>query len=93
MNKAEKNSPANKNRYSLPEVESHYRKENYMLIGGGFLAVILGFILMYVSPENAGKADVIYSNANTTIPVLIILTGFGVTAFGIMKKPKNQEKA
>lgn len=54
-----------------------------MLMGGGFLGVILGFILMY------GPHEGLYSVMRTSVPVVIILAGFAVTGYGIMKKPKD----
>ena len=68
----------------IPEVTNPYKKDNYLFMGGGFLLVIVGFILMY------GPHEGIYSLMRTTIPVLLILGGFAVTGYGIMKKPKEK---
>ena len=62
------------------------QKQNYMFLAAGFLLVIIGFVIMYVKEENHGNADVIYSFGKTTLPVLVIMAGFVVTGFGIMKR-------
>lgn len=57
-----------------------------MFMAAGFLLVVLGFIVMYVGEDGRGKSEVIYSFSKTTLPVLLILIGFTVTAVGIMKR-------
>ena len=66
-------------------------KRNYIIIGAGAVLVLLGFLLMYVGEEGRGKAEVIYSFSKTTLPVLLIMLGFGFTGYGIMAKNKKEE--
>lgn len=63
-----------------------FAKQNYYLMGGGFLLVLIGFFVMYVGVEDRGNSDVIYSFGKTTLPVIFILLGFLVTGVGIMKR-------
>ncbi len=81
MNKNSDTKTTGKNPVQIPFV-----KQNFMLMAAGFLLVIIGFIIMYVSPDNHGKSEVIYSFGKTTLPVLVIMLGFAVTGFGIMKR-------
>ncbi|MFY0672444.1 MAG: DUF3098 domain-containing protein [Bacteroidia bacterium] len=67
-------------------IQIPFVKQNYLFMAGGFLLVIIGFIFMYVSEENHGKSEVIYSFSKTTLPVIFIMLGFAVTGFGIMKR-------
>jgi hypothetical protein len=56
------------------------KKENFIVIGCGFALIILGYILMY-GTEN------IFSFSKMGLPVIVILTGFGIQIYGIMGKP------
>lgn len=67
-----------------------FQKQNYLFLAAGFILVIIGFFIMYVSKENHGNPDVIYSFGKTTLPVLFIMAGFVVTGFGIMKRFKTE---
>jgi Protein of unknown function (DUF3098) len=69
-----------------------FGKENYMwmLIGLGVIA--LGFFLMAggrSSDPKAFNADEVYSTTRITIAPLLIIAGFIVEIFAIMKKSKN----
>jgi len=57
-------------------------KQNYILMAIGFGLTVLGYILM-VGTEN------IYSFGNTTMPVILIMLGFVVVVYGILKRPKQ----
>lgn len=74
-------------------VQIPLRKKNYMFLAAGFALVALGFVLMYVGPENHGNYKVIYSFGKTTLPVLLIMAGFAVTGFGIMKRFNTEAQA
>jgi len=67
-------------------IQIPFVKQNYMLMAAGFGLVIIGFVFMYVSKDNHGKSEVIYSFSKTTLPVILIMLGFAVTGFGIMKR-------
>ncbi|MBC7934377.1 MAG: DUF3098 domain-containing protein [Rhizobacter sp.] len=74
---------------SNPEL---FGKENYMwmLIGAAVLA--LGFFLMAggksVDPKIFNK-DEVYSTTRITIAPILIIAGFIIEIFAIMKKPKT----
>ena len=76
---------------SSTAVQIPFVKKNFLVIAGGFAFVVLGFLLMYVSQDNWGKAEVIYSFSKTSLPVLLIMIGFVVTGFGIMKRFPGEE--
>lgn len=85
---SDKNTAAPKAEKSK-EVEIPFVRKNYLFMVGGFVLVIIGFLFMYISPEGRGKSEIIYSFSKTTLPVLIIMVGFVVTAVGIMKRFKQ----
>ena len=69
-----------------------FGKDNYMwmLIGVGVLA--LGFFLMAggkSSDPNVFNKDDVYSTTRITIAPLLIIAGFVIEIFAIMKKPKS----
>jgi len=69
-----------------------FDKENYMWAIAGFVLVFLGFYLM-----SGGKSanphefhyDEIYSFQRITLSPIVILIGYGVEIYAIMKRPKQ----
>jgi hypothetical protein len=59
-----------------------FGKENYMLMIAGIVVIIIGFSLM------AGKEDIFSSTKLTVAPIVVIL-GFVIELFAIMRKPKD----
>ena len=80
---------ANKNK---PEPAFLFDKENYMWMIGGVALIFIGFMLM-----SGGKSanphefhyDEIYSFRRITVAPIVILLGFFIEAYAIMKKPKE----
>lgn len=79
----EKNQHASKNHL--------FGKENYIWMLAGLAVLALGFFLM-----NGGKSldpkvfntDDVYSTTRITIAPILIIAGFIIEIFAIMKKPK-----
>lgn len=76
-----------------PAREFLFDKENYkwMMIGLGL--IFLAFFLMSggKSPNpNEFKYDEIYSFRRITLAPIMLMLGFGVEAYAIMKKPKEK---
>jgi hypothetical protein len=59
-----------------------FNKTNYQLMLAGLLTIIIGFVLMY------GKED-IYDFRKTTLAPMVVILGFVIEIFAIMKKPKK----
>jgi hypothetical protein len=70
-----------------------FDKENYkfMLIGIGI--IILGFILMSGGGSDDPNVfnEEIFSTRRITIAPILVLIGFGVEIYAIMKKPQSKE--
>ena len=71
-----------------------FHKDNYMLMLAGLIVLAIGFLLMAggKSPDPAKFDDnVIYSARRITVAPAVIMLGFIIEIFAIMKKPKASE--
>ncbi len=69
---------------------------NYLLMIGGVLLIVIGFILMSGGGSTDPKvfnASELFSAQRMTVAPLLILTGFVVEVFAIMLKPKQKTEA
>ncbi len=69
-----------------------FGKENYRILIAGVAIVIIGYILMIgggSDDPNQFHADEIFSTRRITVAPIVILAGFVVVLFGIMKKSKD----
>lgn len=70
-----------------------FGKENYMWMLVGLAVLALGFFLMAggkSADPNVFDPKEIYSTTRITIAPLLIITGFVIEIFAIMKKPKQR---
>ncbi len=76
-----------------------FDKGNYMWMFIGLACVLLGFIVMSggKSPDpHVFNAKEVFSPMRITIAPILILIGFGIEAYAIMKKPaalRNEQEA
>ena len=69
-----------------------FGKENYRILIIGVVIVIIGYLLMIgggSDDPNQFNANEIFSTRRIIISRIVILTGFVVVLFGIMKKSKD----
>ena len=69
-----------------------FHKENYKILLIGLAINILGYILMIgggSTDPNVFKEDELFSTMRLTISPMLIIAGFVVMIYAIMKKPKN----
>ncbi|XZF12632.1 DUF3098 domain-containing protein [Chitinophagaceae bacterium MMS25-I14] len=86
--------PANKatNKQPLGNQTFLFDKTNYTWMLAGLALILLGFLLM-----SGGKSadphqfnyDEVYSFRRITLAPIVILLGFGIEVYAIMKKPKE----
>ena len=85
---------AKDNKQTTPTNNYLFGKDNYMLMLVGVIILALGFILMVggksADPTKFNDAE-IYSTTRITIAPILILIGFIVEIFAIMKQPKKAE--
>jgi len=71
-----------------------FDRNNYIWMFAGLACILLGFILMSggksPDPHQFNYAE-IYSARRITIAPILILIGFGIEAYAIMKKPAVKE--
>ena len=73
-------------------VKGLFGKENYMMMLGGLIILALGFFLMAGGKSTDPKVfndDDVYSTTRITIAPLLIIAGFVIEVFAIMRKPKE----
>ncbi len=70
-----------------------FNKKNYTLVIIGLAFVAIGFILMAGggAEDPAGFNEEIFSARRITWAPLLILIGFGIEVFAIMRKPKEED--
>jgi len=69
-----------------------FGKENYMMMLGGLVVMAIGFFLMAGGKSPDPKVfddNDVYSTTRITIAPLLIIAGFVIEIFAIMKKPKE----
>jgi len=68
-----------------------FKKENYILLGAGVAVSLLGFLLM----SGGGSEDPnvfspeLFSFRRVTLAPLLVLGGYGMVLYSIIKKPKQ----
>lgn len=74
--------------YRDNQIELTFNKQNYILMGVGFLLIILGMLLMtggYNTDPNVWDENVIYSFRRITLAPILILAGLIVEVYAIFK--------
>ena len=68
-------------------------KENYKLMAIGFVAIIIGFVLMAGGKSESPEVfnPEIFNFRRLTLAPLILLAGFIFEIYAIMKKPKKND--
>jgi len=80
-----KNTPKKAAEKTAAPKDNHtfaFNKENYMIMIAGVIVIIIGFTLM------AGKED-IFSTTKLTIAPIVVMIGFVIEFFAIMRNPKD----
>jgi hypothetical protein len=72
-----------------------FNKQNYLLMLAGLVVLAIGFFLMAggksADPKVFNDSEV-YSTTRITIAPLMIIAGFLIEIFAIMKKPADSQK-
>lgn len=87
MSKSKEHSKkAEKAKSTKPEFNFIFDKSNYMIMLIGLAVIVLGFVLMY------GTED-IYDMRKTAIAPVVVLLGFGIEVYAILKKPQSSNES
>jgi hypothetical protein len=82
-----------KKKDSKPTLDFALGKQNYILLVVGVLFIALGFILMAgggSTDPNVFSQD-IFSFRRITVAPILILIGFVIEVYAIMKRPKEED--
>jgi hypothetical protein len=80
-----KSKPTNKKTSAnKPSFHFVFGKKNYQLMLIGILVIIVGYVLMY------GQED-IYSFRKTTLAPIVVIAGFVIEVFAILKRPESKD--
>ena len=69
-----------------------FEKQGYTLVLIGIMLIIIGFILMSgggSEDPNYFNADEIFSFRRITLAPIVVMTGFALEVYAIMRKPKH----
>ena len=72
--------------------KSLFGKENYLMMLAGLIVLAIGFFLMAGGKSTDPKVfndDEVYSTTRITIAPILIIAGFVIEVFAIMRKPKE----
>lgn len=75
------------------KVEFLYNKESYILMVAGVVIILIGFMLMAGGASedpNVFNPDEVYSFRRITLAPIVVLLGFILEIYAIMKKPKSK---
>jgi uncharacterized membrane protein len=74
-----------------PAFDFSFGKENYLLMIVGIAVIFLGFILMAGGgSENPAEFDEsVFSTRRITVAPLLVVLGFVIEVFAIIRKPKD----
>lgn len=66
-----------------PSFNFVFDRKSYMIMIAGLLVIVLGFALMY------GKDDIENDNNALSLATVVVLSGFVIQIFAILRKPKD----
>lgn len=71
-----------------------FGKDNYTFIIGGFVLTLIGFLLMMGGASedpNVFDADELFSPVRITLAPFLVIVGYIIVLYGIMKKTKTSK--
>lgn len=74
---------------SLPFI---FDRTNYIIMIAGIVVILLGFALMSggaTTDPNVFPKEELYSFRRITLAPLVVMLGFGIEVFAILKRPKS----
>ncbi len=77
---------------SLPLTPFIFDKVNYLIMIAGVLVILTGFALMSgggTADPNVFPKEELYSFRRITLAPIIVMLGFGIEIFAILKRPAN----
>ena len=78
---------------SGPVIPFIFDKTNYMIMVGGLAVIIIGFMLMSggaTTDKSIFPKEEIYSFRRITLAPIVIMIGFAIEIYAILKRPEGQ---
>lgn len=75
--------------------ELAFGKENYKMFIVAVVVVVIGYLLMVgggSDDPNVFNKEQLFSFRRITIAPILVLAGFGIAIYAILKKPKDQQE-
>ena len=68
-----------------------FNRENYLLIISGVIVLIVGYMLMAGGEQKPDeyKIEEIYSFRRVTLAPIVVIAGYVIVIFGILRRPKD----
>lgn len=87
MSKLENKKNEQKNETKMP-----FGRDNYLWVLIGIAFILIGFLLMIGGSSDNPDVfnEAIFSFRRLTLAPILVLTGFGLEIYAIMKKPKDE---
>ena len=88
----EKASAASQQKPTAVTTPFIFDKTNYIVMIAGVLVILVGFLLMSggaTADPNVFPKEEIYSFRRITLAPIVIMLGFGIEIFAILKRPKS----
>ena len=91
MNKVEEKSK-NMNEIEKDNEKMPFSRDNYIWVLIGLVFLLVGFLLMIGGGSDNPDVfnEEIFNFRRLTLAPILVLTGFGIQIYAIMKKPKNK---
>ena len=82
----------NKNEQDNNETKMPFGRDNYLWVLIGIAFILIGFLLMIGGGSNDPDVfnEAIFSFRRLTLAPILVLIGFGVEFYAIMKRPKDE---
>ena len=82
-----------KNKAEAEDLGFAFHKENYLLLISGLILIAAGFLLMLGggSDDPAVFSEALFDFRRLTLAPILILAGFIVEIYAIMKRPKSAD--
>ena len=75
-----------------PTLPFIFDRTNYLIMIAGVVVILLGFVLMSggaTTDPNVFPKEELYSFRRITLAPIVVMIGFGIEIFAILKRPKN----
>jgi hypothetical protein len=69
-----------------------FDRTNYLIMIAGVVVILIGFVLMSggaTADPNVFPKEELYSFRRITLAPIVVMIGFGIEIFAILKRPKN----